>query len=174
MKNSTQKTLLTASGVLLAAAGLAALVNPTGITAMLVYLIGFAVLLGGVATAVAAFSPNFSGSRNVLLGLAFSDILLGVLIMLINDIPVLLLGVGVVVSGCSLAVAALQLKKEGHRWAATMGSAVATIVIGLALMLFFRQIQAAIGVVFGVAFLAAGVVLIILAVAQPKAQEAGA
>lgn len=173
MKNSTQKTLLIVAGILLAIVGVVALIEPTKVTALLIYFIGLAVLLSGVATAVTAFSHHFKESRNMLLALALSNVVLGVLIMLINNVFVLLFGIGVMVVGCSLAVAALQLKKEGSKWLTTMCLAIITIIIGLTLMLFFKHIQAAIGIILGVGLLAAGAILTIIAVTLPKAKETG-
>jgi len=174
MKKST-KILLTITGVVLAAAGMAALISPQGAADLLAYVVGLAVLLSGVATTATAFLPESAQQRRLLIGLAASDMLLGLLMLLIPKIPVLLLGVGVVLLGCSLVVVALQLKKQGSSWLGSMCAAVVAMVFGLALILFSKQIWEVIGVILGVALLAAGIILVIvgLSASKPSGEQNG-
>ena len=161
MKKST-KILLTTIGVVLAAAGAVALINPEGASALLVYIVGVAVLLSGVATIATALLPEFAQRRKVLIGLAASDIVLGVLILLFCEYYIMLLGIGVVLLGISLTVVSLQRKKHGVHWLDSMCAAVVAIALGIALIFFFKEIQAAIGVILGIALLAAGIILVIV------------
>ncbi|MDR1225925.1 MAG: DUF308 domain-containing protein [Prevotellaceae bacterium] len=169
MKNSaSRKILLIIIGVVLAAAGVIALLEPQGATALLVYLFGLAVLLSGIGTAITAFLPSFADSRRSLIVLAAASILLGVLIMIIKNVFILLLGIGVMLAGVSLAIVSLQWKKQGLSWFGSMCAAIATIVVGIVLTLFFSQIQAAIGVILGVGLLAVGIILVVVGIAMPK------
>ena len=165
-----KKILLISAGIVLAAAGTMALLNPQEVAALLVYVAGAVILLSGIVAVMVALLSEFSGGQKPLIGLAVANILLGVLIMLIQDVFILLLGVGVVLVGCSLAVIAALKKRQGYSWLGNMCAAAMCIAAGVVLMLFFRQIQAFIGIVLGVSLVVVGVILTITGIAAPRAK----
>ena len=164
----SKKILFTSIGVLLVALGAIALITPKTAAALLVYLVGFAILLSGVATAVTAFLPNFVKRRKSLVALAALNLVVGVLIMLISEYYILLVGVGLTLSGLTLIVVSLQLKRQHLSWLSSTSAAVVAVVLGIVCMLFFEQIQEIIGILLGVVLLAAGIILIIFGMSRQE------
>ncbi len=133
------KILLAAIGVLLAAAGIVCIVNPSGALSTVAWAIGVALLVSGIMTAIFYFvSGSFLVFAFPVLINAVADILIGLLFLNHPDgtsrlftiaYGMLLIGVGLTVAIIGLVARRFVLNKAVPVCAAVLG--LAAIVLGI-------------------------------------------